>query len=277
MPRPQVDAGRPWMTRRVGACGGETCDINRTDQVTLQWTAVAKRARPSSDTRSSVERPPSALWPYAPLDLARCHRRDESLQYFLPVSGHVWSMRARVAVATLALLVTMVGVNAVPSGAAVAARYCSGANSLGPRVTAYRNAPHGGTLFSIVYINRGSSACKIGGIPGAMPVSGPSRAPVGPPSIRTAQPGRGRTIVIQPHTSMETDFVVGLTPAQRFIACPQKMITAVIVRPMGVPQMVVQFPGKAGPRLMTCVGSRNTWIYGFKLASGNPPRPKPSP
>jgi len=156
---------------------------------------------------------------------------------------------------------------------------------LGPRVTAFRNAPNGGTLFSIVYYNRSSSKCKVAGIPGAQPsifashgqpVGPPGFWPVGPPSIRTSQAGRGKTIVLYPHAAVETDYVIGPSAASLGL-CRTTLSSSVIIRPMGIKAMVVGLPAKAGVRRLVCQNMASTGIYGFKSASGNPPRPKPYP
>jgi hypothetical protein len=132
-----------------------------------------------------------------------------------------------------------------------------------------RKASPGSIDYRIVYTNHGVSACELTGIPGALGFVGDAHIPVGPPATRTMDQGRGGTIYLeQLGGQAETTFVIH-TRLTRSKSCRPEPIVGIIIRPMGVPQMLVPIASSNTLERTVCRGLRSEAIYGF-AAAGEP-------
>ena len=141
--------------------------------------------------------------------------------------------------------------------------YCAPRLGLAAAVTGYE-VKAGDVSYRVVLVNRGASVCELTGIPGALGYTTTGHVPVGPPAVRTQAVRRGGVIYLEPlGGTAETTFVIHSSAAAQYRTCRPRLIDRVIIRPMGVPQMVVSLDSpNAGERLV-CRGLRNEAIYGF--------------
>jgi hypothetical protein len=145
--------------------------------------------------------------------------------------------------------------------------FCSPTGRLTAAVVSHELS-NGSVLYRVVYTNRGPSVCELAGIPGALGYTTNGHVPVGPPATRTAAKDRGAAIYLEPLVGKaESTFVIRMSLAMRSKSCHAELIDRVIIRPMGVPQMMVSINNPDTTERLVCRGLRNEAIYGFGSTS----------
>jgi len=180
------------------------------------------------------------------------------------------SRGARLAVASLLATGVLLGASqSASSGAPNKLHICSLATGL--KAGLHGSQGGGGTLFYwIIYVNSGSSACVLQGIPGAQPADGLNHVPVGPPSGVEHSTGRGGHVVLAAKGGTANTVYSMSPPFTPPVNCHQKPTSGVMLHFAGVRAFFVGLHLK-GVEADVCTTRRTTMIDGVERGlSGGP-------
>jgi Protein of unknown function (DUF4232) len=96
------------------------------------------------------------------------------------------------------------------------------------------NGASGSTYFYIVYVNAGSTACVLQGIPGVEPTAGLTHGGVGPSSKREKAGGRGGRVRLAPHGGTANTVYWTFVTAEEPPRCHAKATNGVMIHFAGV-------------------------------------------
>jgi hypothetical protein len=122
------------------------------------------------------------------------------------------------------------------------------------------NGASGDTYISIVYVNAGSTACVLQGIPGVEPVAGPNHGRVGPSSKRERASGRGGRVRLAPHGGTANSVYWTFVTAEEPPRCQSKATNGIMMHFAGVRAffVAIHFPSPLASEVCTTLQSTTT-------------------
>ncbi len=122
------------------------------------------------------------------------------------------------------------------------------------------NGASGNTYLYIAYINAGSAACILQGVPGVQPVAGPAHASVGPSSKHQRTKGRGGVVRLAPRGGTANTVYWTFVTAEEPPRCHGTATDGIMIHLTGVRAFFValHFPTQLASDVCTTLQSATT-------------------
>ena len=122
------------------------------------------------------------------------------------------------------------------------------------------NGAGGNSIFYIMFVNSGSTACVLRGNPGVQPVAGQTHTPVGPSSKQDRSKVRGGAVRLAPHGGVANTVYWTFVTAEEPARCHPRATGGIMIHLAGVRAFFVHlnFPNKLEAEVCTTLRSATT-------------------